>query len=234
MRDDSKPVSSKPVNSILDSVTVVIINYETPDLTERAVRSLRTAYPGIGVLLIDNGSSDGSDAVVKDLQKLNGKKTEIIMNVRNIHHGPAMDEALRALQTPCVLFLDSDCDVRRGGFIEQMVALMNSEAKNYAIGKRIFMNDRGFDVEEQPGAHPYIRPICMLVRREMYWSLPPFERHGAPCLANFIVADRSGLALVHFPVEDFVFHEGRGTASRHGYQLGLRGKVNHLLNKLRL
>jgi hypothetical protein len=43
-----------------------------------------------------------------------------------------------------------------------------------------------------------------------------------------------GLILVPFPVFDYVAHEGRGTAARHGYGLGLRGKWNHLLHRLRL
>ncbi len=51
---------------------------------------------------------------------------------------------------------------------------------------------------------------------------------------NFIAADNAGFVLVHFPVEEYVHHEGRGTATRHGYRLGLRGKLNHLLNRLRL
>jgi GT2 family glycosyltransferase len=217
-----------------DDVTVVIINFETPDLTERAVRSLRAAYPDIRLLLIDNGSGDESVALLKELHALHAGRTELLFNLQNIHHGPAMDEALRSIASPLVLFLDSDCEVRKRGFVEGMTELMLSGENIYAVGKRIFMNDRGFDIGERRGAHPYIRPICMLIRKQHYFDLPPFERHGAPCLANFIVAEQAGLGLLHFPVEDFIFHEGRGTAGRHGYRLGVRGKLNHLLNKLRL
>jgi hypothetical protein len=74
----------------------------------------------------------------------------------------------------------------------------------------------------------------MLVKRESYLSLPPFVRHGAPCLANMRAAAAQGLTLSNFPVEEYVHHEGRGTASRHGYKLGVRGKINHVLNKLGL
>ena len=39
-------------------LTVVIVNFRTPDLTGRAVHSLRSVYPSVPLLLIDNGSGD--------------------------------------------------------------------------------------------------------------------------------------------------------------------------------
>ncbi len=218
----------------MEVLTAVIINFRTPDLTERAARTFRRFYPDVQLLLIDNGSGDESSALLRTLRAMNTDRTTVVFNEKNLHHGPAMDQAVRLCQSRYVFFLDSDCEVKNGGFLEGMIALADAGETNYAVGKRIFMNDRGFDVEEQASAHPYIRPICMLVRRATYVTLPPFERHGAPCLANFIAADKAGFALVHFPVEDYVHHEGRGTATRHGYRLGWRGRVNHLLNKLGL
>lgn len=216
------------------SVTAVIINFKTPDLTRRAVESFRSFYPALPLLLIDNGSGDESGNVLDRLRVMSPDNTVVVKNELNRHHGPAMDQALRMLETPFVLFLDSDCEVLQGGFVEAMVARAQEDQHNYIVGQKVFMNDRGFDVSEQPGAHPYIRPICMLVRRELYLQLPQFERHGAPCLANMRAARASGFGLIHLPVEQFVYHEGRGTASRHGYRLGWKGRLNHLMNKIGL
>ena len=227
-------MKTQTVSAALDNITAVIINYRTPDLTERAVRSFRAVYPGVRLLLIDNGSGDESLDALHDMTRINESRTDIIANAENRHHGPAMDQALHSIDAPLVLFLDSDCEVLKGGFLEKMVALIEVDRRNYAVGKRIFMNDRGFDVAQESGGHPYIRPICMLIRRDAYLGLPPFRKHGAPCLENFVAAERSNLALIHFPVEEYVRHEGRGTAMRHGYGLGLRGRINHLLNKFGL
>jgi glycosyltransferase involved in cell wall biosynthesis len=215
-------------------VTAVIINFRTPDLVRRAVESFRSFYPSLPLLLIDNGSGDDSRRILESLRALAPADTLLMLNSSNRHHGPAMDQALHSVSTPFVLFIDSDCEVFRGGFIEAMLARAGEDRHCYAMGKKVFMNDRGFDVPEGPGAHPYIRPICMLVRREMYLQLPPFERHGAPCLVNMQAAWKAGFGLIHFPVEDYVRHEGRGTASRHGYRLGWRGRLNHLMNKIGL
>lgn len=151
-----------------------------------------------------------------------------------MHHGPAMDQALRYLDCKYVLFMDSDCEVVRGGFVEPMVDILDRDSTAYATGKRIFMNKRGFDVVASEQSYPYIRPICMLIKRELYITLPPFQRHGAPCLENMTAAVDRGLSLIDFPVLDYVRHAGRGTASRYGYNLGWRGRLNYFLNKIGL
>jgi glycosyltransferase involved in cell wall biosynthesis len=213
-------------------VTAVSVNYRTPDLISRAVRSFRAHYPHIPLLLIDNGSGDDSVDHLMALQAAHPDHTDLVLNTENRHHGPAMDQALRTVDTPLVLFLDSDIVVRRGGFVEAMTRALTDVPHSYATGKRTWMNRRGFDVDEAAGGIAYIRPICMMLRRPLYFTLPPFRRHGAPCLENMRAARRLNLQLVPFPIEDYVDHDGRGTAGRHGYHLGLRGGVNHLLNSL--
>jgi len=215
-------------------VTAVIINFKTPDLIRRVVTSFRQYYPTVPLLLIDNGSHDESVTVLEEFQQQTPAFTEVIINDRNLHHGPVMDQALRYLRTPYALFIDSDCEIIKGGFIELMLAPLREEPRAYAIGKRIFMNKRGFDVPESSKAFPYIRPICMLMKRELYLTLPPFEHHGTPCLKNMISAVKRNLQLIDFPIEEYIRHEGRGTASRFGYNLGWRGKLNYLLNKVGL
>jgi len=217
-------------------VTVVIINHKTPDLLERAISSLRTFYSSVPVLMIDNGSHDGSSvAVMTEWKSRHPQHTELLLNPENLHHGPAIDQAIRHASTPFVLFLDSDCEVLRSGFIELMLQQARTSSLNYAVGKRIWMDQRGFDLRtNSSGAIPYVRPICMVIRREVYLTLPRAQRHGAPCLANMQEAVRRGYLLVDFPIEDYVKHKGRGTAARFGYRLGWQGKLNHLLHKLGL
>jgi GT2 family glycosyltransferase len=213
-------------------LTTVIINYRTPDLTRQALTSFQSCYPTLPLLLIDNGSGDGSTDLFRSMATEHPGTFTVIENRRNLHHGPAMDQALRTVRTPFVLFLDSDCRVLRGGFVETMVTALGGHPQNYAIGNKVWMNRRGFDVPESAGAFEYIRPICMLIRRDTYLTLPPFERHGAPCLANMREAVAHGFRLLPFAVEEYVQHPGRGTAGRFGYRLGWRGLLNHVLNRL--
>ncbi len=215
-------------------LTVVIINFRTADLLEQSAGSLRRLYPTVPLLLIDNGSNDGSAAVMENIRKECPSSTVILLNPANRHHGPAMDQGIRHASTPFVLMLDSDCVLQRSGLLEAMLERLDRSPRAYAAGRKVFMNKRGFDVPERPGAFPYIRPICMLLRRDRYLALPPFRRHGAPCLDNMRAAVAQGFLLVDFPIEEYVVHRGRGTAGRVGYNLGWRGKLNHLLNRIGL
>lgn len=216
------------------NVTAVIINYQTPDLTKRAIGSFRSYYPQLSLLLIDNGSKDNSVEVLEHYQAQFPAGTHVLKNDLNLFHGPAMHLAMHTAKTDCVVFLDSDCEVTKGGFIEQMLSIVERDGRCYAVGNKIYMNKRGFDVFQREKAITYIRPICMLVRRTMYFTLPPFSHHGTPCLDNMRGASSAGYGLVDFPIFDYVVHKGRGTASRYGYGLGLRGKLNYVLNKLGL
>jgi hypothetical protein len=145
-----------------------------------------------------------------------------------------MDMAVQSITSLYAFFLDSDCEIRRGGFLEQMIDRIEKSADYYAIGKLTFMDRRGFDIPERPDAIRYIRPICMVVRRASYLTLPPFQHHSALCLENMKEAGKRGLGLLDFSVEEYVHPHGRGTASRYGYRLGWKGKLNHLLHKMGL
>jgi glycosyltransferase involved in cell wall biosynthesis len=218
-----------------ERVTAVIVHYKTPDLLRTAAGSLLRRCPGIPLLVVDNGSGPEGRNAIDEIREGAPDRVRTILNETNLHHGPAMDQALRALDTPFILFLDSDCEVLNGDIASEMLALLETDPNAYAAGERIFMDRRGFDTtQDAPEAVPYIRPVCMLVRRELYLTLPTFELHGTPCLANMTEAHARGYGLVPYPLGGRVSHKGRGTAARHGYGLGLRGKWNHLLHKLGL
>ncbi|HCI69806.1 MAG TPA: hypothetical protein DHV30_04090, partial [Balneola sp.] len=91
-------------------ITTVIINFQTPDLLDRAVRSFKRFYPEIPLIIIDNGSKDFGQS--KKLIKSFGEEfesTEGVFLETNIFHGPAMDLAIKEyVNTKYVFFLDSD------------------------------------------------------------------------------------------------------------------------------
>lgn len=133
-------------------ITTVVINYQTPDLTCQAVESFRSFYPDEFLLLIDNGSRDDSASSLRRLQLTAPNSTFLIENKDNCHHGPAMHQGMQSAKAPYVFFIDSDCIIKNGGFLERMSHALEEHSGNYVIGKRIFMNRRGFDIDERAGA----------------------------------------------------------------------------------
>lgn len=213
-------------------VAVAIVNYGTPDLTRAAVWSLRGHYPGLPIYVVESGSEDDS---ADRLRALAGEVQPftLIECAHNVHHGPGLDLAIRAMDTPWALVFDSDCILYRPGLLEAMLVAAAAPGA-YMVGEVVTVDAMGYRPDAgEAQTWSYVHPKCALVRRATYERLPPFERHGVPCLANEKAAAAQGHDLVHFPVDAYVYHLGRGTAGRHGYRLGLRGRWWELRHRLR-
>ena len=213
----------------MDDITVLIVNYRTLDLTRRCVESLRTVYPEIRMTLIDNGSHDPSRAFIREMAA-DHAQIDCILNDRNRFHGPALDQGLKACRTPLALTLDSDTEVIKGGFLEEMTAFF-TEPQTYAAGQRAYMDPFGYETSANtPLAFAYIHPSCMMLRIDAYLKLRPFIHHGSPAIRNMRHAVRAGYRLRDYPIHTYVTHAGRGTCSRYGYGLGLRHTIEHLMH----
>ncbi|MBO6622997.1 MAG: glycosyltransferase [Balneola sp.] len=214
-------------------ITTVIINFQTPDLLNKAVRSFKEFYPNVNLLIIDNGSQDDGESV-NLINRLSEeyKFIESVFLNSNIFHGPAMDMAIKKyVDTKYVFFLDSDTETQRSGFLEKMTSLITSETSIYGVGEIIKANKRGYKSEK--GKEILLTPY-MLIDTRLYKTLRPFLHHGQPTLHNFADANEKGYNLKFFKISDYINHIWRGTAERFGYGLGLKGKLDYLLNKLGL
>lgn len=214
----------------IQEITVLIINYKTEDLTRVCVESLLAVYPTVNLLLIDNGSKDGSARDISDLAASHSNIT-CILNIENLYHGPAMDQGIKHSHTPYVLTLDSDCHIFRGGFLELMLDQLIS-GNYYAIGHLEHKNLFGYNIDSKSRwAINYIHPYAMLLDKEKYFKLPAFFHHGAPCIRNMKAAHALGVEVTNFDIGDYVYHIGQGTCSRYGYGLGLDTSLRYLINR---
>lgn len=221
----------------LDDVTALVVNYKTLDLTRRAIGTLREHYPHLRLVVIDNGSWDDSTAFLGEVARAD-PYVDAVFNARNRYHGPALDQGIRLASTPYVFTLDSDCEVREGGFLEAMLGLFTREAV-YAVGEIAYKNRFGYTYgygetaqPEKRGRIPYIQPYAMLIARSTYLRLRPFIHHGAPCIKNMQHAKRLGYAVVPFPVHRYVVHHAEGTSAVHGFGRRARARqhIEHALS----
>ena len=214
----------------IENVAAAVVNFQTPDLLDTAVRSFHRAYPDVPLLVIDNGSADESPAMIRVLQRDLGPHIRSLLLPENRFHGPAMDLAMRELETRFVFVFDSDTETRQAGFLEKMTEVAARDHV-YGVGKIAHVNKRGFAAR---AGVPVLVSAYMLLDRPTYLRLPPFVHHGLPALQNFRAAAEQGLRLEAFPIDDYVEHFGRGTAERFGYGLGMRSRIDYLLNRLGL
>lgn len=211
-------------------ITAVIINYQTPELLQTAVTSFKTVYPEVALIIVDNGSKDNSKLLIEDLVRKLPCTTGVYLP-ENIYHGPAMDKICReAVQTEYVFFLDSDTETMKGGFLEKMLVLFGSDMV-YGAGEFTTVNKRGFKAEN---GITILQTPYMLLKTQIYKTLPPFVHHGQPTLNNFTEAQKQGFDFREFKISEYIEHKWRGTAEKFGYGLGWRGKLDYMLNKIGL
>lgn len=213
------------------SVSTVVVNYNTPDLLRDAVTSFRKFYPSVPVIIVDNGSDSPSREAIKQLVTETPNVISATYLPENIFHGPAMHHALEKLTTDFVFVLDSDTVTTAGDFLDAMIDNC-SNPDVYAVGQTATVNKRGFATADGDITVPV--SAYMLIDRKKYLELPPFIHHGLPVLNNMVAARKRGWSIVNFPIDKYIEHLGRGTATKFGYGLGWRSKLDYVLNKLKL
>jgi glycosyltransferase involved in cell wall biosynthesis len=202
---------------VVEKITALVINFRTLDHTRTCLDTLRAAYPTLPVLVVDNGSADSSTDFLRERAEAD-PGLRVIFNESNVFHGPALHQGMLALQTDYVFLLDSDVVVQRSGFLEVMLEAFRADPLLYAVGKRGWTNRYGYAPVDAGQAHTaYVHPFAGLFDRRKYLTLPPFQHHGAPLYRNMWGARRAGYHLEHMPVEDWLVHIGKVTASVHGY-----------------
>jgi glycosyltransferase involved in cell wall biosynthesis len=192
-------------------ITCVIVNFKTKHLTEKAVETFRKFYT-YPIVLIDNNSADESTEFCKNAFT---KYTDVtlLLNNKNIGHGPAMHQAILLANTPYIFTLDSDTEILQGGFLEAMLNEFDKQSNLYAIGWKRYVNCNGVsgDPQQSNNLTPYIHPYAMLISKAKYLTLPQFEYHGAPCKDNMYAAHQANYGLIDFKLTPYIKHWIAGT-----------------------
>jgi N-acetylglucosaminyl-diphospho-decaprenol L-rhamnosyltransferase len=112
----------------MSAVTAVIVSFNTCEHLAACLRSLQ----GLEVVVVDNGSSDGSpDVVQRDFPG-----ATLIRNPENRGFGRAVNQTLPLLDSPFVLLLNSDATLQ-GGALETLRGFLEAHPKVAAVGPRI-------------------------------------------------------------------------------------------------
>ncbi|MCA8907485.1 MAG: glycosyltransferase [Rhodospirillaceae bacterium] len=109
------------------AVSIVIVNYRTPDLTRLCLRLIRKhTDPGRArVIVVDNASGDASTDYLRSLDWITLiERTPEPGEPVAINHGRAVDLALAQVDTPFALLIHTDTFVRHAGWLDLLMAPM--------------------------------------------------------------------------------------------------------------
>ena len=113
---DTAGPGRKPIGT--NDVTAVVVNWETPDYTLRAVRAI--VDDGVEpeqVVIVDNGSQDGSYEQITDALPA----CTVLHLEENVGYARAANLGVRARQADSYLLINNDAFVHRAGSMRALV-----------------------------------------------------------------------------------------------------------------
>lgn len=136
-------------------LSIIIPSFNTKSLLSRCLKSieesLRSSTLSVEIIVVDNGSTDGSRELVQSGKRKVDKELKIILieNRENVGYGKANNQGIKVAQGEVILLLNSDIKVR-GDAIEKLYAFVKAHPKSFAGGK--LFNEDG---SAQPSCGPF-------------------------------------------------------------------------------
>jgi len=123
----------------MPDLSVVIVNYKTPQLTLDCVRSVLHSPLALEIIVIDNASGDGS---IEALQTLctGAPNVRLIANTENMYFSAAYSQGVALAQSRYVVVLNSDMVVK-GQTLVQLLSQMQSDSSIGAVTTTMFFPD---------------------------------------------------------------------------------------------
>ncbi len=145
-------------------LSVIILSYNTKRLTEECLSSLLNSLSKIKglkieIIVVDNGSTDGSDEMLKNFKFKNSIQFKLIINKTNAGYPKGNNQALKLAQGKYVLFLNSDVLIDNVNFSN----IINYLDKNQNIGVltvKVLLSNKTIDPASHRGFPTIWNSIC--------------------------------------------------------------------------
>lgn len=124
----------------MEKVTVVIPNFNGIDFLQDCLQSLQEQEPGTPeyrVLVVDNGSQDGSAELVRE--KFPQVELEVLSENTGFCH--AVNVGIEKACTPFVILLNNDTKVKPG-FVAGLCSAIEEKPEAFAVSAKMLMWDR--------------------------------------------------------------------------------------------
>lgn len=117
-------------------VSILIPHFQTPTLTLLCLRLLRqkTRFDGYEVVVIDNGSTDGSGKLIENLRWVRLVRREVPANERPARsHGLALNFGIEQTEAPYVLIMHTDTMILRSDWLQYLVQTLERQGPDCGL-----------------------------------------------------------------------------------------------------
>jgi len=220
---------------MIDKIEIITVNYNTPDLIERIIKSVRDNEGDYQIRIIDGSDKEPFKT---DIIKICEKYDNIMLEQQgwNIHHGRGMDLGVSTSKYEYCLSLDSDNYIQQPIIKKMYDGLI--ENNKMMIGGHCHVNGSGEGIgRNYSKEYPikYYHPSLLMIKTEYYLRLKAvgitFIHHGAPSikimkyLYDNNISDIVGISLWDYlnisetEISKYTNLKSRGTVNRFGYNL---------------
>lgn len=118
-------------------LSIVIVNFNTKDLTLGAIDSILKSKPKVSydIIVVDNGSFDGS---VEEFRKI--KSVKLITNRQNLGFSKAVNQAIKISKGRNILLLNSDTKIK-GRTLDSLLDFVTGSEDAGVVGPKLLNVD---------------------------------------------------------------------------------------------
>lgn len=219
---------------MVNNLEIISVNYNTPDLVERLITSVKEKEGDYPIRIIDGSDREPFKSEIKALCEKHNVTIE--QQGWNIHHGRGMDLGVSTSKYEWVLIMDSDNYILQP-IIDKMFNAVVAQNK-MICGYHCYVNHCGVSGGyTKTEAYPilYYHPMLLMIKTSYYNYLRQlnarFIHHGAPCISimqylhDNNISEVVGIRLAdacgyeHYQRGEWVCLDSRGTRQRFGIKL---------------
>ncbi len=174
--------------------SIIIVNWNGKEHLEKCLNTIfeKTQYPDYEVIIVDNGSIDGSLEFIKN----NYQSITLIENPKNLGFSRANNQGIRAASGEFIFLLNNDTEVREG-WLSNAIKVAQSNPKIGIVGcKLIFPDGRiqhtgGYVTDAGIGKHyvddvdgerevEYVTGAAILIKKELIDKIGLLDEKFSP------------------------------------------------------
>ena len=160
-------------------LSIIIVNWNTKDLLKKCLESI-LRYGGTvdyELIVVDNGSTDGSPGLLREL-KIKNEKLKIILNEKNVGFARAVNQGIAKTISNYILLLNPDTEIKENT-LEKMINFMEENQECGILGGKILNLDGSIQSSVRKFPNLLSQIFVLLKLHHFLRNLSPIKKYFA-------------------------------------------------------